>query len=74
MDKLKALLEQNFPNIDFDEEKKLSTNGILDSIAMVSIIALIAEEFDVVVTMEYMDPKNFESVETMWKMIEELRA
>lgn len=74
MDKLKALLEQNFPNIDFDEEKKLSTNGILDSIAMVSIIALIAEEFDVVVTMEYMDPKNFESVETMWKMIEELQA
>lgn len=74
MDKLKALLEQNFPNIDFEEEKKLSTNGILDSIAMVSIIALIAEEFDVVVTMEYMDPKNFESVETMWKMIEELRA
>ncbi len=74
MDKLKALLEQNFPNIDFDEEKKLSTNGILDSIAMVSIIALIAEEFDVVVTMEYMEPKNFESVETMWKMIEELQA
>ena len=74
MDKLKALLEQNFPNIDFEEEKKLSTNGILDSIAMVSIIALIAEEFDVVVTMEYMDPKNFESVETMWKMIEELQA
>lgn len=74
MDKLKVLLEQNFPNIDFDEETKLSTNGILDSIAMVSIIALIAEEFDVVVTMEYMDPKNFESVETMWKMIEELQA
>lgn len=73
MEKLKEILEENFPNIDFDSEKNLATNGVLDSIAMVSIIALLAEHFDVAVTMEYMDPKNFESVESMWNMIKELQ-
>ncbi len=72
MEELKTLLKENFPAIDFDSETELFSSGILDSMAVVSIIAAIEERFDVTVTMEYIQPKYFESVATMWEMIEEL--
>ena len=73
MEQLKEILRSNFPNVDFDNEKHLMTDGILDSIAVVTIIAEIENAFDVAVTMEYIQPMYFESVETMWDMIEELQ-
>lgn len=72
MEQLKEMLEENFPNIDFDTETELMSSGILDSMAVVSIIAEIENMFDISVTMEYIQPMYFESVETMWEMIEEL--
>lgn len=72
MEQLKELLCANFPNVDFENEKELMSNGILDSVTVVEIIAAIEDEFDVSVTMEYIQPMYFESIETMWEMIEEL--
>lgn len=73
MDQIRDILEENFPNIDFDKEKHLMTDGILDSLAVVTIIAQIEDAFDISVTMEYIQPMWFESVETMWQMVEELK-
>lgn len=72
MDELKIILAEMFPEIDFDKEKNLYDDGIIDSVAVVTIIAKIEETFDVSVTMEYIQPMYFQSVETMWEMIEEL--
>ena len=72
MEQLKEMLETNYPNIDFDNETQLMSNGVLDSLAVVAIIAEIENMFDISVTMEYIQPMYFESVETMWDMIEEL--
>ena len=72
MDKLKALLQETFPHIDFEKEKNLVARGLLDSVDMVSIIALVTENFGVVVTVKYITPQNFESVENIWSMIQEL--
>lgn len=73
MEQLKELLKKEFPNVDFENEKKLMTKGVLDSLMVVAIIAAIEDTFDILVTMEYIQPKYFESVETMWEMIEELQ-
>ena len=73
MEELKSMLEGKFPYIDFDAEKALMTNGVLTSIDVVEIIAEIEDIFDVSVTMEYIQPMYFESVETMWEMIEEIQ-
>ncbi len=72
MDKLRKLLQEMYPDINFDKEKSLYDDGIIDSVHVVTIIAKIEEEFDVSVTMEYIQPPYFQSVETMWEMIEEL--
>ena len=73
MEKLINALSQHFPSIDFSNEKHLYTDGILDSLAMVDVISIMEEEFGVIVTMDYMEPENFESAETIWKMIQELQ-
>lgn len=73
MDKLKEMLQSKYPDIDFDKEKKLMDDGVFDSVEVVAIIADIEDLFDVSVTMEYIQPKYFQSVETMWEMVEELK-
>ena len=73
MNELKKMLSEKYPSIDFDKEKNLVSSGILDSIEVVSIIAEIEDLFDISVTMEYIQPSYFESVETMWEMFEELQ-
>lgn len=72
MEQLKQMLKEKYSNIDFETQKALMSDGILDSLDVVAIIAEIEDMFDVEVTMEYIQPMYFESVETMWEMIEEL--
>lgn len=72
MNELKALLEGMYPNIDFSKEKNLYDDGIIDSVHVVTIISKIEDLFDISVTMEYIQPTYFQSVDTMWEMVEEL--
>ena len=73
MDELKKLLQERFPQIDFDKEDNLVDDGLLDSVAVLGIIAEIEEAFDISVTMEYIQPQYFNSLKAMWEMIEELQ-
>ena len=72
MDELKNVLQELYPNIDFDNEETLYDDGIIDSVDVVTIISKLEETFDISVTMEYIQPNYFQSVETMWEMVEEL--
>ena len=73
MEQLREILMEKYPQIDFDNETSLVSDGLLDSLAVVAIIAEIEDMFDISVTMEYIQPAYFESVETIWEMIEELQ-
>ena len=72
MEELRNLLKEKYPNIDFNSEKNLVSDGILDSIEVVSIIAEIEELYDIEISMEYIQPMYFESIESMWGMVEEI--
>lgn len=73
MEKLLDILKELYPEIEFENEKKLIENGVLDSLMVLNIISEIENAFDVAIDMEYIQPKYFESVECMWAMIEELQ-
>ena len=49
MEQLKEMLKNKFPAVDFDNETTLTSSGILDSLAVVTIIAEIEELFDIYV-------------------------
>ncbi|MBR3149565.1 MAG: acyl carrier protein [Eubacterium sp.] len=72
MNELLEMLKEKFPGIDFENEDKLYEKGILDSVTVVDIISEIEDMFDISVSMEYIQPQYFESVNAMWDMIQEL--
>ena len=62
------------PDVDFDNETALIDDGILDSFDVVSIISELDNEFDVQVRITELDPENFNSVESIWNLVQELKA
>lgn len=71
MEELKTFLQAEFPAVDFSRTD-LIESGTLDSITLVSLISALEEKYDIEITMDYIVPDNFDSVEAMWNMIEEL--
>lgn len=72
MNELIEALKRVNSNIDYENETGLITNKIIDSIDMTSILAELEETFDIEIDMEYIVPENFDSVEAMWDMVQEL--
>lgn len=72
MNELIEALKRVNPKIDYENETGLITNKIIDSIDMTSILAELEETFDIEIDMEYIVPENFDTVEAMWDMIQEL--
>ena len=60
-------------NVDFENEKALVDDHILDSFDILQIISDISDEFDIVIPAAYVKPENFNSAEALWKMIQELQ-
>lgn len=74
MEKLMEILKELRPDVNFEVEKKLLDEGILDSFDMVSLIGEMNEQFGADVSFDDLDAENFNSVEQMWAMITRLKA
>ena len=73
MEELLEILRGVNANVDFENEKHLVTGKILNSIDITSMIVEIEEHFDIEFTVDYMVNENFDSVESIWDMIQELQ-
>lgn len=71
-EKLMTILEELRPDVDFEHEKKLITDGILESFDIVALVGEISDEFDVELHVEDLVPDNFNSVDNMIELIKEL--
>ena len=72
MEKLLEALKRANSKIDYLSSDKLVTDKIIDSIDMTAILAKLEETFDIEIDMEYIVPENFDSVDAMWEMVQEL--
>jgi len=72
MEKILAILENLKSGVDFENETQLVTGKVLDSIEITSLITSLEDEFDIEIGMEYMDNANFDSVEAIWDMVQEI--
>ena len=61
------------PDVDFENEDALIDDGVLDSFDVVSIISELDDEFGVQVKINELNPENFNSVESIWDMIQKLQ-
>lgn len=73
MDELMEILNELRPDVDFENEKSLITDGILDSFDIVALVGELNEAFDIEIKPNYLLPKNFNSAEAMMELIEQLQ-
>ena len=72
MEKLIAILEDIRPDVDFVNEKMLVSEGILDSFDIITIVDEIDTEYGVEIKPKYLTADNFNSVESIWSLINKL--
>ncbi|MCD7817681.1 MAG: phosphopantetheine-binding protein [Lachnospiraceae bacterium] len=73
MEKIIEILNSLKSDVDFASAEGIVTNKIIDSIDIATMISMIEDEFDVEITMEYMENKNFDSAQAIWEMVQELQ-
>ena len=66
------LLKEEYPDTDFTASEELVDDGILDSLALTGIIALLTMEFGITIPYEEIIEENFNSISGMAKMVERL--
>ena len=74
MDELMDILMDLDPDIDYENETRLIDGKVLDSFKIVSLVAQIADNFDIEISPKYLVPENFNSVRAMWAMIQKIQA
>lgn len=74
MEELLKLLKGVRPDVDFENETALIDDGYLDSFDVVSIISEIDDQFGVQIRINELDPENFNSAESIWNLVQELKS
>lgn len=74
MEKLLKILKGIRPDVDFENEKALIEDGILDSFDVVSIISELDDAFGVQIRINELDPENFNSAENIWNLVQRLKS
>jgi acyl carrier protein len=63
------ILREACPGVDFENEKALVDDGILDSMDIITIVSEIIDVFSLELNVEDIIPENFNSVEAMMELI-----
>ena len=72
MDRIIELLQEIKEDIDYANETALIDDELLDSFDILQLISAIDDEFDVSIPAAMIIPQNFNSVEALWNMVQEL--
>lgn len=72
-EKILTLLTEEYPEVDFSASDALVDDGILDSLTITGIIAILTMEFGITIPYEEIVEENFNSIASLAKMVERLR-
>ena len=73
MQDLIQILKKVKPDIDFVKDKNLSISDIFDSFDMIFLVSLIEEKFKIKTKPKDIVPENFNSIETIYEMINKIK-
>ena len=72
MEELMEILENLRPDVDFEKETALVTDGILESFDIVALVGELDETFDIEIKPNHLLPENFNSVDAILELIERM--
>ncbi len=74
MEELIEILEDIQPGVDYSTCTTLIDDHILDSFGILSLVSEIEDAFDVEVSPAELVAENFNSADSLWKMINRLKG
>ena len=73
MKELLEILQGIKPEVDFEKEKGLIEDAILDSFDIISMVNALNEHFEIEITVAELLPENFNDVEAIWNLVQEMK-
>ncbi|MDD5922473.1 MAG: acyl carrier protein [Eubacteriales bacterium] len=71
-DKIIEILNDIDDSVDYEEEKSLIGDHILDSLSIINLVGELEDEFDISIGPEEMTKKNFDSADGILAMVKRL--
>ncbi len=71
-EQLMEILKELRPDVDFEKEKALVTDGILDSFDIVSLVGELNAQFSIAIGVDELEPENFDTVDTIQALVSRL--
>ena len=72
MEQVLQILSAVRPDVDFAQETALIDDGILDSFDIVTIVGDLNDAFDIEITVEDLEPENFNSAQAICALVTKL--
>lgn len=72
MEKIIEIIKGLKPGVDVDENTRLLDDHVIDSLAMISLVSELDDEFDVEISAKDIVPENFATVSAIFSLIERL--
>ncbi len=73
MEKLIEILKDIQPDVNYRDCENLIDGHYLDSLSIISLVAELEEEYDITIPAVEIVPKNFNSANALWSMIQRLQ-
>lgn len=72
-EKVLAILEDLRPDIDFEAEEGLISDGLLESFDLIQLIALLSDEFGIEISNHLVTIENFDSLDKITELVENIQ-
>ncbi|HJC43807.1 MAG TPA: acyl carrier protein [Candidatus Mediterraneibacter gallistercoris] len=73
MEKLMEILMEIDDSIDYENEKALIDDRLLDSFGVITLVSELEDAFDIDIEASEMTPDNFNSAESIYNMVKRLQ-
>ncbi len=73
MEKILEILKSVRSDVDYETADKLIDDGILDSFDIVAVVGELCDAFDITITVDDLEPENFNSVAAIKELVDRLQ-
>ena len=73
MEELLDILNEIDDSIDYENEKALIDDHLLDSFFIITLVSELEDHFDIEIDAAEMTPENFNSAEALWAMVQRIQ-
>lgn len=68
-EKIMEILKDVRPDVDFENEKALVDDEVIESFDVISIVTTLMDEFDIFIDADDIEPENFNSFEEICEFV-----